>query len=203
MMRVLGLSLLLAATPVLAEQPAKAPADEAAALAQALPDPLMKKLRKSSPVFIKDMAELIASFGDERGLTADGVAWMIASARAEGRARALGRFVRADLDGDGQVSDAEAQKLVALAMRGARGRHVMAFLDADSNGDRVISADEAAAAAAREALTAMSEEDAEFWKSTLLLDRNDDGFLRLDEVTAATELLQQAAAAAVDDGDGA
>lgn len=185
-----GVALLLATTPGLAEQSAQTPSPEAVALAKSLPAPLLKTILRGTSGFTDDMADMIASYGGDKGLTEAGIGWMIQADRAEVRARTRLRFVAADLDDDGTITRAEVDKRIKLLAKGGRGRLDLEFRAADLDKDQRVSTDEVARFAAVKALATLSEEQAANWQATMQLDLNGDGYLLLDEVVAAVETLQ-------------
>lgn len=185
-----GVAFVLATAPGLAEPTASAPDPAAVALAKSLPAPLLKTILRGTSGFTNDMADMIASYGGDQGLTESGIGWMIQADRAEARARARLRFAAADLDDDGIVTRAEIDKRIKLLAKGGRGRLDLDFRAADLDKDQHVSADEIARFAAVKAVATLSEEQADSWQATMQLDLNADGYLLLDEVVAAVGALQ-------------
>ena len=189
---VLPLVLTLALGPSAgwAQDSPGAPAADPMDLARALPQDLLKTLRRGSTIFVEDMAELIASYGSDRGVDAEGIAWMIAADRARARERAMARFLRADLNADDQVSRQEMDQAITLSSEGVRGDLDLAFRAADADGDALVTATERRAYAVDQAMDRMSDEDAVFWQGVMLLDLDGDGFVVIEEVAGAIVLLQ-------------
>lgn len=187
---VLLLALVLAPLATWAQGAPGVGAPDPVDLARALPGDLLKTLRRGSSVFVGDMADLIASYGSERGVDAEGIAWMIAADRARSRERAVAQFLRADLDADDQVTRHEMDRAMALSSEGMRGDLDLAFRAADADGDGQVTAAERSAYAADRAMDRMSDEDAVFWQGVMLLDLDGDGFVVIEEVAGAIVLLQ-------------
>lgn len=187
---VLLMALVLAPFAAWAQGSPGAGAPDPVDLARALPADLLKTLRRGSSVFVGDMADLIASYGSDRGVDAEGIAWMIAADRARARERAVAQFLRADLDADDQVTRSEMDRAMTLSSEGMRGDLDLAFRAADADGDALVTAAERGAYATDRAMDRMSDEDAVFWQGVMLLDLDGDGFVVIEEVAGAIVLLQ-------------
>ncbi|WP_284163645.1 hypothetical protein [Frigidibacter sp. SD6-1] len=183
------LMLILGAPAGRAEVPLLT-ADQAAALAETLPDPLFERLRGGSRSLLADVADMIASYGEARGLTAEGIDWRVAAERAAARAQALTPLVKADLDADGTVTRAEMDRLMALTAEGSRGRLDLAFRAADLTGDEKVDERERRVYLMLRAADRMSVADEEVLQALMLLDLDHDGYLTLEEFTGAMLAVQ-------------
>lgn len=183
---VLILSLFLV-RPLAAED--KVVAQDAIMLARKVPEKLLKFIRRAPQAFLVEATDIIATYGAAGGLGPDGIEWMITSDRARLRARASERIVRADLDNDGAVTRDEASRLIAVTSEGARGRAETAWRQADADGNGTVSAAEIKIYADGQALRGLTDEEAVALRGYMALDRNGDGRLTVDEVTAAVEVL--------------
>lgn len=183
-----------------------APAQEAepvAAIAEALPAKMLKRMRANPERFLEDAAEMIYGCGGQAGIDRSGVDAVIALDRAEVRAREMQRFFAADLDNDGAVTRDELAVLASAAAAGERGRLIMAHDVADSDGDGSLSFEELRVMAQAAAMASVTEADAEAMRGVLAFDQDGNGMVGMDEVRRGIESLQnetQLDAAPQDDG---
>ncbi len=157
--------------------------------AQGLSDAVLKQVQADPAPFLTLAADLIHGFGGEKGIDRAGVDRFVALERAAARASALRRLAVADLDFDGAVTAAELAVLAAATSAKARGRLWALLEKADGNGDRVVSAAEAAGFGRAEAMRAFSPGDEAVARAVLTFDSDADGWVSLDEVRAAVAAL--------------
>lgn len=160
-----------------------------AAGAQGLSEAVLKRLQSDPEPFLQLAADLIHGFGGAGGIDGAGVDRFVSLERAEARASALRRLAVADLDFDGGVTGDEMAVLVGAASAKARGRLWAMFETADADGDRRVSATEAAGFGRAEAMRAFNAADEAVARAVLTFDGNADGWVTLDEVKAAVAAL--------------
>lgn len=166
--------------------------DETAAMLADLPERKLEELRRSPRAFIEMAADMIYGFGTAGALGPDGIDRYIAMGRARIRAREIRRFLLADLDDDGVVSEAEFNVLIAAEAATSRGRLYLAFRSADTAGgapDGRVDLGEMRAHAAAVALDEIDAVKVDRIRSILMFDLDGDGFVTLPEVTDAVEAL--------------
>lgn len=162
---------------------------DAPALARALPERLVDRIRKRPEAYIEEATELILNFGADGGIGAEGIATAIRAERARVRAREVERFLRADLDNDGRITVEEFDGLIARTYQGGRGRLKLAQGRADRIGDGAVSAAELAAHVEAEAGRALHEADVARMMALMAFDLDGDGTVVLGEVTSGTGAL--------------
>jgi hypothetical protein len=157
------------------------------------PSLLQAELARNPDRFGAEVGDLIAGFGQDGALTAQGIEDHIALVRAGARATALRRLIALDLDADGTVTGAELATAQAAAGATARGRLERQVTGADQDGDGRVTAMEAAADAGRAALRALDEDEAAILRALLTLDRDGDQALSGEELDAAIDRARIAA----------
>lgn len=182
------LSVALVADPATGGE-GGSPSADAAALARDLPERLLNRIRKRPATYIEDAAEAILSFGAGGGIGAAGIEESVLAERAKVRARETERFLRADLDNDGQMTSAEVDGLIRRTYQGWRGRLKVAQGAADSDGNGTISALELAAYAAASANAAVDEDEVAERLALTAFDLDRDGQVTLAEVMRGVETL--------------
>jgi hypothetical protein len=146
-----------------------------------------------NPDRLKDrLVDLVAGFGQDGGLTAEGIAEYIAIERAGARAAGLRRYLAMDLDADGSIDGEEMSAVQRAASAASRGRMVRDFAAADANGDGRVDAAEIAAAGQAAALRSLDEAEADLLRAAMRLDANSDGRLTPREVTEGIARLAEA-----------
>ncbi|MCB1359509.1 MAG: hypothetical protein KDK53_24350 [Maritimibacter sp.] len=166
--------------------------DETASMLADLPERKLEELRRSPRAFIEMAADMIYGFGTAGALGPEGIDRYIAMGRAQIRAREIRRFLLADLDDDGVVTEAEINVLIAAEAATSRGRLYLAFRSADTAGgapDGRVDLDEMRAHASRVALEEIDAVKVDRIRSILLFDLDGDGRVTLPEVTDAVEAL--------------
>lgn len=131
---------------------------------------------------LEEAAELIYGYGARGRLGPEGIGRYVDLSRARIRAREVARLLKADLDGDMQVSDGELRALQAVSTPGARGRLQIAFRAADTDGDDLVNAGELHDHAGRIAMDELDQKDAADLFGLLSFDSDGDGTVTLDEV---------------------
>jgi len=185
-----GLVAMVLAGPVGA-QPAQTAAEaRALALAQGLPADLLQMINRSPGSFEVRVSDMIASFGAAKGLQPAGIEQVILTDRARVRAREVSRFVRADLDGDGVVTRSEIDALIAMSSQGARGRLDVNWRRADADQDGQVQPAELARFANDMAAEKVSDTVVNRYRALMGLDLSGDGFLTVDEVNNAVDMVQ-------------
>lgn len=167
------------------------------AFAEAAPSAgLAKRIARDPERWEEDGLRLIAGFGGERGLTAEGIDRAIAVDQAAARADALRDLLVADLEGDGAVSAAElADYLLILSARG-RGGFSLAIAAADQDRDGALDVAEVAAAGRAAAMAAVSPRKVEAMRDLLAFDADGDGAVNAAELHGGvTSFAAQAAQA--------
>ncbi len=186
----LAILLSLAATvsvvgaALAAETVVPQPTMDAVTLANSLPEPVLKRLRRYPASFIAASADAILTYGTKAGLDAAAID------RAKVRAREVERLLRADLDNDAVVFKAEFDVLVGVTSAGSKGRLALAWRQADVDHNDMVDAAELNAYAQATALAEVSEVDADGWRALLLFDLDASGFVEIDEVIATVAALQ-------------
>ena len=97
--------------------------------------------------------------------------------------------MQADLDGDMQVAAVELAALLSVSTRGVRGRLALAFRAADANVDGLVDPGELHAHAGRIAMQELSERDETELFDLLVLDRDKDGLIELEDAAVAIAAL--------------
>lgn len=161
----------------------------AKAVADPLPEAVLRQLRSAPEPFLGLAADLIHGFGGSRGLDSAGVDRFVALERAEAWASALRRLQVADLNLDGQLTAEEVAVLAAASSAKSRGRLWAQFDKADGNTNRLVSPDELALWARAEAMRSFSTADEAIARAVLTFDGDADGFVTLEEVKAAVGAL--------------
>ncbi|MFZ1660636.1 MAG: hypothetical protein WAT77_01660 [Paracoccaceae bacterium] len=185
-----GLVWVVLSVPVGA-QPAQTEAEARALnLVKSLPADLLQLINRSPGSFEVRVSDMIASFGAAKGLQPAGIEQVILTDRARVRAREVSRFVRADLDGDGVVTRAEIDALIAMSSQGARGRLDVNWRRADADQDGQVQAAELASFASDMAAEKVSDAVINRYRALMALDLSGDGFLTVDEVNNAVEMVQ-------------
>ena len=167
------------------------PTLDAVTLANRLPEPVLKRLRRYPASFIAASAEVILTYGTKAGLDAAAIDRFVAIDRAKVRAREVERLSRADLDNDSVVFKAEFDVLVSVTPAGSKGRLELGWRQADVDHDDKVDAAEMNAFAQSVALSEVSEADADGWRALLLFDLDASGFVEIDEVIATVAALQK------------
>lgn len=159
------------------------------ATAQALPEPVLKRLSADPGPFLDLAADLIHGFGTADGIDRAGVDRFVALERAEARASALRRLQLADLDFDGSVTAAEMQVLADAAAAKSRGRLWALMESADGDSNRVVSVAELAVYGQVQALLGFSAMEEAVARSILTFDSDANGRVTLEEVKTAVAAL--------------
>ena len=166
------------------------PKMDAVTLANSLPEPVLKRLRRNPASYIAAAAEAISTYGGKAGLDAAAIDRFVAIDRAKVRAREVERLLRADLDNDTVIVKAEFETLMGIATGGSKVRLTKAWQQSDLDHNDKVDAAELNAYAQSVALSEVSEVDADGWRALLLFDLDASGFVRIDEVIAAVATLQ-------------
>lgn len=164
----------------------------AAGAAQAEEDALAKAMSRNPDRFAAQAIDLIAGFGGQDGLRAEGIETHIALERAGARASAMRRFLAMDLDADGSITRAELAVSQAAASAQGRGRMERQFVAADAGGDGTVDAAEIAASGTAAGLAALDEGEADLLRAYLQLDADGNGALTVAEISSAVARLEQA-----------
>lgn len=167
-----------------------------------LPDALVKQVSSNPDAFARMAAGAILGHGKAVGLTAEGVAQLVAVEQARIRTREAARLLKADLDGDARVTRDEMAVTTGLEALSARAGLDLLFRAADADGDGVASMPEVyAMAEARAAADAARMRTRA--EGILACDRDGDGAVRIDEVLeviAEVRVTRQAGAGQVSSG---
>ena len=154
-------------------------------LAEGLPQAVVVQVERNPDKYLDDLAVMIAGYGTDGAIDAEGLRNVVMIARAAARAAALNRLQGADLDGDGAIAGAEMRVSAASEAARARGQLVLNFARADADGDDLASEDELRAFANAAAQKAFSEDKAAAVYAILGFDTDGDGQVTLPEVRAA------------------
>lgn len=159
-------------------------ADAGAAMAgPGLPEAVAKRIKGNPDAFARTAASIILGYGGDEGLTAEGVARLVAVEQARTRARWMGRLLPADLDGDARVTQKELLAVATLGDLSARATLDLAFRAADADDDGVATLAEIHADAAERAGEAGAMDRSRTRAEDILAcDRDGDGAARIDEV---------------------
>jgi Ca2+-binding EF-hand superfamily protein len=204
-------ALAFLALPAQADEtgPAKRTVD-AAQLADSLPAATVRRIRRAPARFIEVAADEISTYGkvvqangvqgvggqdtggqDTGGaIDAAGIDLMIAADRARIRAAEAERILRADLDGDGAVSMAERQTVIAILPEGQKGRLELAWRVADSDKSGIVDLAEVLVYAQGVAITNIDNDDVARAQDILKFDMDGDGAVAIDEVIAGVAALR-------------
>lgn len=163
-----------------------------AAAAQDLTVQQRDRLLGDPTAFLEAAATATHWFGDPRGLDAAAVRDYVAAMRANRRADASQFLLQADLSDDGAVTQDEVLRLAPGLTPSARGKLIARAGLADVDGDGTVSPVEIQAHARAEALRLFPEKNAQDLQMILLFDRDDDGWVRYDEVVQAMKDLAAA-----------
>lgn len=186
----LAILMSLAATVLVAETLVPQPKMDAVTLANSLPEPVLKRLRRNPASFIAASADAILTYGTKAGLDAAAIDRFVAIDRAKVRAREVARLLRADLDNDTVIFKAEFDVLVSVTSAGSKGRLDLSWRQADVDHNDKVDTAELNAYAQSVALSEVSQVDADGWRALLLFDLDASGFVEIDEVIAAVAALQ-------------
>jgi hypothetical protein len=160
-----------------------------AVTAATLPEPLVKQIRGNPDGFARQATGAILGHGGARGLTAEGVARLVAVEQARLRAREAARLLSADLDGDGRVTADELAALAGLDELSARAALELMFRAADADGDGAAAMPEVYAMAEARAAQAVTRTRSRA-ETILACDRDGDGAVRIDEVLETIAAVQ-------------
>lgn len=156
---------------------------------EALPEAVKKRILRAPQDYVEQMTRLVAGFGGPAGLTAEGIATHVAVERAYTRADALRGLLAADLDNDGAVTMAEAERLMQVLSARGRGGFLLSFTAADADGDGRADAAELRQAADLVALDRLTPRAAEGLQAVLVFDADGDGAVSLPELRAGVAAL--------------
>jgi hypothetical protein len=155
-------------------------------------DVLAEAIARNPDRLADRLVDLVAGFGQDGGLTAEGIAEHIALERAGARAASLRRYLAMDLDADGSIGGDELAAVQRAASAGSRGRMERDFAAADTNGNGRLDAGEIAAAGQAAALRSLDEGEADLLRAAMRLDANADGRLTAREVMEGIARLAEA-----------
>ncbi len=161
-------------------------------LAQDLPKSVKAKISRDAQAYLDEVTALILGFGHDGVIDRAGLDNVVALARAGARALANRRLQGADLDDDGAISGHEVQIAAAAASAVSRGRLLVYFGHADSNGDGQVEAAELQAYAAEVAQDIVGTTDVTATMAVLALDQNGDGQVSVAEAGQAIWALSSA-----------
>lgn len=156
---------------------------------EALPEPVKKRILRAPQEYVEQMTRLVAGFGGPAGLTAEGIATHVAVERAYARADALRDLLAADLDNDGAVTLAEAERLMQVLSARGRGGFLLAFTAADADADGRADPAELRQAAALAGETRLGAREEAGLQAVLAFDANGDGAVSLPELRAGVATL--------------
>lgn len=158
------------------------------AKAQVLPQALAAQVERNPEQYLDYLAVLIAGYGRNGAIDAQGLQNIVAMERADARAMAIRRLQGADLDGDGAIDGEEMRIKAAASASAARGRLILYFGKADFDRDDHVSVDELQAYANLVALQDVSEDRAAKVFAVMGFDQNSDGWVTLAEVKSMIAL---------------
>lgn len=161
-------------------------------LADNLPQSIAARIERDPEKYLDDLAVLIAGFGRDGAIDDAGLQNMVAMARADARALAFRRLQGADLDGDGAIAGEEMRITAAALAAAARGRLVVNFGKADQDGDDLVTVAELQGYANAVAEQAFSADKAAAVMAVMVLDRDGDGRVTVDEARMALAHLARA-----------
>lgn len=156
---------------------------------EALPEAVKKRILRAPQAYVDQMTRLVAGFGGPAGLTAEGIATHVAVERAYARADALRDLLAADLDNDGAVTRAEAERLMQVLSARGRGGFLLSFTAADGDGDGRADPAELRQMAEAAGLARLGAREAEALQAVLAFDADRDGAVSLPELRAGVAAL--------------
>lgn len=160
------------------------------AMQTSLPNATFKQLEAAPDVFMEQMAGLILGYGGAEGLNGTGIANYLAVNKAYIRAREMRRFLVADLNNDAQVTLDEMNILIQTENARSRGRLLVGFYKADTDGNDTVSMGEVRSFAEARASGAITQNDASLLEALVTLDLNGDGYVSLDEIIEIVSAFQ-------------
>lgn len=160
----------------------------APALGQGLPSAVLTSVKADPGPFLTLAGNLIREFGTDQGVDQGGIDRFVTLGRSAARASAR-RLQRADVDFDGAVTGGEFAAYVAGMDGAAQTRLWGQQQMADRDGSGVLSPNELSAYGQDAALTALSPVDESLARSILAFDSDANGYVSLQEVTAAIAAL--------------
>lgn len=144
-----------------------------------------QRLLQHPAAFLESAATATHWFDDPRGLNAQGVQDFVAAMRASRRADVVAMLLKADLSGDGIITENEVMRLSPGLSPTVRGKLIARAGLADGNGDGAISPEELQAYAQDEALRLFPDQKAQDLNLILLFDSDGNGWVTYEELVKA------------------